>query len=349
MQKTLKEIASAINGKIIGDENTVITGISGIKEAQKGDITFLANPKYKSFIDTTHASAIIASKDITSSAKTIVQTENPSLAFTKVITMFTPSCETHPSGTSEKALVDKSAKVSQGVAIGPYSVIDKGAIIAEGVIIYPNCYIGKDVKIDKNTLIYPNVIIREGTIIGRNVIIHSGTVIGSDGFGYVEVEGEHRKIPQTGIVVIEDDVEIGANVVIDRARFGKTIIGEGTKIDNLVQIAHNVKIGPNSIIISQTGISGSTSIGKNAILAGQVGLVGHIELGDNVIVGAQAGVTKSVPSNTILLGSPAKPIAEQKKIFACISRLPELFDTIRKIKKKLGIDDPEATDDKKRS
>ncbi len=337
MTRTLSEIASAINGKILGDEMIIIKGVCGIKEAQEGDITFLANPKYKSFVETTKASAVIAAKDVTSPTKTIVQTDNPSLAFTKVISMFLPQGIKHPRGIAQSACIDKNAKVSSAAAIGAHSVIEEGAEISEGAIIYPNVYVGRNTKIGKNTLIYPNVTIRESTQIGENVIIHSGTVIGSDGFGYIDIGEEHHKIPQHGIVVIEDDVEIGANVAIDRARFGKTIIGKGTKIDNLVQIAHNVRIGPNSIIVSQAGISGSTTIGKNAILAGQAGLVGHIELGDNVIVGAQAGVTKSVPSDTIVLGSPAKPMSEQKRIFACIDRLPELFSTLQKIKKKLGI------------
>lgn len=337
MTRTLREIASAINGKICGDESIIIKGICGIKEAQEGDITFLSNPKYKSFIDTTKASAVITTKDIESPTKTIVQTDNPSLAFTKVISMFMPQEAKHPRGIAQSACIDKNAKVSGSAAIGAHSVIEENAELKENVIIYPNCYIGRSVKIGKNTLVYPNVTIREGTQIGENVIIHSGTVIGSDGFGYIDIGEEHHKIPQCGIVVIEDDVEIGANVTIDRARFDKTIVGKGTKIDNLVQIAHNVKIGPNSMIVAQAGISGSTTIGKNAILAGQAGLVGHIELGDNVIVGAQAGVTKSVPSDTIVLGSPAKPISEQKRIFAYIDRLQELFNTIQKIKKKLGI------------
>jgi len=348
MEKTLREIASAINGKIIGDKNIIITGVCDIKEAQQGDITFLAHPKYKSFLEKTHASAIITSKDIKFPSKAIVQTENPSLAFTKVISMFMPQHLKHPAGINhERAVISKDVKFGENVSVGACSVIEDGVSAAEGVVVYPNCCIGRDVKIGKNSLIYPNVTIREGSIIGENVIIHSGSVIGSDGFGYVEVEGVHHKIPQTGIVVIEDDVEIGANVTIDRARFGKTIIGKGTKIDNLVQIAHNVKIGPNSIIVAQAGISGSTSIGKHTILAGQAGLVGHIDLGDNVIVGAQSGVTKSFPSDTVVLGSPAKPISEQKKIFACISKLPDLFNTLKRIKKKVLKDDGESKHNKK--
>ncbi|MFH0731753.1 MAG: UDP-3-O-(3-hydroxymyristoyl)glucosamine N-acyltransferase [Candidatus Omnitrophota bacterium] len=344
MKKTLREIASAVNAKIIGKEDIVITGISDIKEAQEGDITFLAHPKYKPFAEKTKASAIIASKDARFPSKTVLQTENPSLAFTKVISMFRPSQPRHPKGIDVKAAINKNARVSGNASVGAYSVVEDAAEIADGVIIYSNCYIGAGVKIDKDTIIYPNVTIMEGTKIGSNVVIHAGSVIGCDGFGYIEVDGTHHKIPQVGIVVIEDDVEIGANTTIDRARFGQTVIGKGTKIDNLVQIAHNVKIGSNSIIIAQAGISGSSSVGKNTILAGQAGLVGHIELGDNVIVGAQCGVTKSFGSNTILLGSPANPIAEQKKIFACINKLPELFATIRKIKKKLFPEDAETED-----
>ncbi len=349
MGKTLKEIAAAINGKVIGDEDMVITGVCSIKEARQGDITFLANPKYKAFIEKTRASAIITSKDTEFPPKTTIQTEDPSSAFTKVISMFMPYGVKHPVGIDQKASIDKNAKLADNVCVGACSVIEEGAVIAEGVIIYPNCYIGRNTKIGKAVLIYPNVTIRERSIIGKNVIIHSGSVIGSDGFGYVEVDGTYHKIPQTGIVAIEDDVEIGANVSIDRARFGQTVIGRGTKIDNLVQIAHNVKIGPNSIIVSQAGISGSTTIGKNAILAGQVGLVGHIDLGDNVIIGAQSGVRKSVPSNTILLGSPARPISEQKRIYACIRKLPELFNTLKRIKKRLLLENGKAEDNKKPS
>ncbi len=347
MGKTLKEIASVINGKIIGDENIVITGVCDIKEAQEGDITFLAHPKYKPFIEKTRASAIITPKDIEFPPKATIQTENPSLAFTKVISMFMPRGAKHPRGIDKTASIDKNAKLADSACVGACSVIEEGAAIAEGAIVYPNCYIGRNVKIGKNTLIYPNVTVREGSIIGENVIVHSGTVIGSDGFGYAEVEGAYHKIPQTGIVAIEDDVEIGANVAIDRARFGQTVIGKGTKIDNLVQIAHNVKIGPNSIIVAQAGISGSTTVGKNTILAGQAGLIGHIDLGDNVIVGAQAGVSKSFPPNTILLGSPAKPISEQKKIFACMSKLPEMFKTLKRIKKKLLLENGETENNKK--
>jgi UDP-3-O-[3-hydroxymyristoyl] glucosamine N-acyltransferase len=201
-------------------------------------------------------------------------------------------------------------------------------VIEAGTFVGPSCRIGRDVRV------YPNVTIREETVIGDRVIVHSGTVIGADGFGYETVDGVHVKIPQTGSVLIEDDVEIGANVCIDRGRFQKTWIKKGAKIDNLVQIAHNVTVGENTLLISQSGISGSTELGKNVVLAGQAGLVGHITLGDNVIVGAGAGVTKSVPADTIVLGQPAKPISEQKRLFALINRLPELFREFAEMKKK---------------
>lgn len=337
MTKSLKEIASLIGGELIGDENLNIASVNGIREAQDGEITFLANPLYKPLLDTTKASCVITSKDVESSKKTIIRVDDPSMAFTKVISMFSiNTIQSLARGVDEKAVIGKDVKIGKDVSIAAYVVIEDGVEIEEGVSLYPHVYIGNNTKIAKFSQVYPNVTIRENSIIGSNVTIHSNSVIGSDGFGYVQIDGVHKKIPQTGIVVIEDDVEIGSNVSIDRARFGKTLIGKGTKIDNLVQIAHNVEIGENSIIVSQAGISGSSRLGKNVIIAGQAGIVGHVELGDNVIVAAQAGVSKSVDKDTILLGSPANPISEQKRIFACLHKLPELFKMVKELKNKLN-------------
>lgn len=336
MKKTLAEIASLIGGEIVGDDSVQISSVNGIREAQEGDITFLSNPLYRPLLDTTKASAVITSKQISSAPKPIIRTDNPSLAFSKVISIFKPTEENPISkGVHKTAVVGKDVALGRDIAIGPYVVIEDGSSIGNATIIYPHVYIGSSSSIGENVRIYPNVTLREGSVLGNNVIIHSGTVIGSDGFGYVKVGESHQKIPQAGKVVIEDDVEIGSNVSIDRARFDETLIGKGTKIDNLVQIAHNVKIGPNSIIVSQAGISGSSSLGKNVILAGQVGIVGHVEIGDNSIIAAQAGVAKSVPANSVMLGSPARPISEQKRIFSCIRNLPELFKTIRELKARL--------------
>jgi UDP-3-O-[3-hydroxymyristoyl] glucosamine N-acyltransferase len=338
MKKSIKEIALLVGGEIIGDEGIQISSVNGIREAQQGEITFLANPMYKPLMNTTKASAIITSKEITSAEKTIIRTEDPSEAFTKVVSLFSGSQDScsMPLGIHETVVIGKNVKLGTDVAIGAFVVIEDNTEIGDATALFPHVYIGKDSKIGSRTKIYPSVTIREGSVIGKRVTIHSNTVVGSDGFGYVQVKGAYQKIPQTGIVWIEDDVEIGSNVSIDRARFGKTFIGKGTKIDNLVQIAHNVYIGENSIIVSQAGISGSSRLGKNVILAGQAGIVGHIELEDNVIVAAQAGVTKSVPANSVVLGSPANPITEQKKIFALLHRLPELFKAVKELKDKVS-------------
>ncbi len=335
MPKTLKEIAEFINGEVIGDEKIVITGVAGIKEASCGDITFLANPKYQTYLDKTAASAIITSRDVESCSKPIIRTDNPSLAFTKVVSFIFPQEIKHFKGINPSAILGKNVKLGKDVAIGAYVVVEDDVFIGDKTIIYPGCYVGYHSRIGSDVLICANVTIREHTGIGNRVIIHSGTVIGSDGFGYVAVEGKHHKIPQLGSVVIGDDVEIGANVTIDRARFDKTVIGRGTKIDNLVQIAHNVIIGENCLIVAQVGISGSTTIGNNVILAGQVGVAGHITIGDNSIVMGQSGVTKSLPAGSIVWGLPTKPVDVAKKINACVQNLPKMHETLKELKKRI--------------
>jgi UDP-3-O-[3-hydroxymyristoyl] glucosamine N-acyltransferase len=335
MRKTLREIAEFLQGEIVGDDSVIITGISGIKEAASGDITFLANPKYLPLIDKTQASAIITSRQIKSAPKPIIRTENPSLAFSRLVSLLHPSLTRHPKGRHATAVLGQGVSLGKDVAIGAHAVIEDGVTIGDNTVVYAGCYIGPDTRIGKDTVIYPHVSVRERVVIGERVIIHSGAVIGSDGFGFVDVEGKHLKIPQAGIVEIGDDVEIGANVTIDRARFDKTIIGSGTKIDNLVHIAHNVVTGENCIIIAQAGVSGSTILGKNVTLAGQAGLVGHITVGDNAIVAAQGGVTKSVPPDTIVSGYPARPHEKAKRINACIQNLPRLYEMVNELKKKI--------------
>jgi UDP-3-O-[3-hydroxymyristoyl] glucosamine N-acyltransferase len=241
----------------------------------------------------------------------------------------------HFQGVHKSALLGKDVKLGKNAALGAYVVVDDGAQIGDNAVIYPGCFIGRQAKIGNNVLIYPNVSIRERVSIGNNVIIHSGTVIGSDGFGFVEVNGKHHKIPQVGTVEICDDVEIGANVTIDRARFDKTVIGRGTKIDNLVQIAHNVVIGENCLIVAQVGISGSTTIGNNVILAGQAGLVGHITVGDKARVTAKSGVIKSIPAGAMFAGYPARPFLENQKSHAHVHNLPKMFDLVKELKKKI--------------
>jgi len=335
MQKTLKEIAELINGEVVGDDDIVITGISGIKEADEGDITFVANPKYFPLIEKTRASAIITSREIKTAPKPIIRTDNPSLAFAKIVSSIVPCEVTHPKGIHRTAILGKDVSLGRNVALGPYTVIEDNVSIGDNTIIYAGSYVGHHAKIGSNTLIYANVSIRERVTIGNQVVIQSGSVIGSDGFGFVTMEGRHHRIPQVGTVIIEDNVEIGSNVTIDRARFDKTIIGRGTKIDNLVQIAHNVVIGENCFIVAQVGISGSATIGNNVTLAGQVGVAGHIKVGDNSIAMAKSGVSKSIPPGTTVWGYPAKPQKLAKRVNACVQNLPKLYNTIAELKKKI--------------
>lgn len=336
MKLTLQEIAHLVGGEVSGDPSIVIRGISGIKEAAEGDITFLANSKYATLLDSTKASAVIAHRDVSAPGKAFVHAENPSLAFAKVASVFFPQEAVYPRGVSPQAIISPKAKIGAHVSIGPFSIIEADASVADGTIIYGHCYIGAHAIIGAACLIYPHVCIRERVVVGKKVIIHSGSVIGSDGFGFAMVKGVQEKIPQIGTVVIEDDVEIGANVTIDRARFDKTVIGKGTKIDNLVQIAHNVIIGENCTIVAQAGISGSTVLGKNVILAGQAGLVGHIHIGDGAVVGAQGGVTKSVPAKTFVSGYPARPHDEAMRVIALTQKLPELYQKIKELEEKVA-------------
>lgn len=348
MNKTLEEIAELIDGEVVGDGRVIIRGVAGIQEAHSGDITFVANPKYFRYIEKTDASAIITPKDIKTAPKPIIRTDNPSLAFAKIISSIKPCESTHPKGIHPTAILGKGVTLGSDVALGPYVVIEDNVFIGDKSIIYAGCYVGHHTRIGSNTLIYPNVSIRESITVGNRVVIQSGTVIGSDGFGFVTIDGLHHRIPQVGTVIIEDDVEIGSNVTIDRARFDRTVIGRGTKIDNLVQIAHNVITGKNCFIVAQAGISGSTALGDNVTLAGQVGVVGHIKIGDNSIVMAQSGVSKSVPAQTTVWGCPAKPQKLAKRINAYVQNLPRLYNTVTELKKKIEELETQINADKRR-
>lgn len=335
MEKTLKEIARLLGGEVVGDCDVLISGIAGIKEAKQGDITFLNNNKYLEYLDTTNASAVVTSLDVKNTTKPILKTDNPSFALTRLASLFSPQKSAVKKGIHPQAIIGEKVTLGADVSIGAYVVIDDEVVIGPRCVIYPGVHIGYGSKVADDTIVYSNVSIRQETSIGKHVIIHDGTVIGADGFGYDTVKAIHHKIPHLGRVVIEDDVEVGANVTIDRARFDKTVIGQGTKIDNLVHIAHNVSIGKNCLIVAQVGISGSTTIGDNTIIAGQAGLTGHLSIGDNVIVGAQAGVTKSIPSNTFVSGYPAQPHKQAAKINAFMQRLPHLYKTVAGLKSRL--------------
>ncbi|MDO8581084.1 MAG: UDP-3-O-(3-hydroxymyristoyl)glucosamine N-acyltransferase [Candidatus Omnitrophota bacterium] len=335
MQKTLSQIAQIVKGEVVGDENLIITGLSGIQEAQSGDLTFIENEKYLPLVQHTKASALITPRHFECPGKSIVRTENPTLAFSALIGVFVKPELSLFKGIHPTALIGKKVDLGQNVTVGPYTVIEDHGRIGENTVISGGCYVGHHTTIGNNCLLYPHVSVREYTQIGDRVMIHSGSVIGSDGFGYTQVNGKHQKIPQIGIVLIEDDVEIGANVTIDRARINKTVIGRGTKIDNLVQIAHNVIVGEDCIIISQVGISGSVNIGKGVILAGQVGIAGHLSIGEGAIIAAKSGIHKSVPPHTQIFGYPGQPMDKARKINACIQRLPDYVKKIQELQKKI--------------
>jgi len=335
---TVSEVADLVGGTVVGDGSVSIGGVAGIKEAQEGEITFFGNPKYESYLASTGASAIIVPKEVDSqhSDKPLIQTDNPYLSFVKVIELLGPKPVRPAPGVHSSALVADSAKLDEGSCISGYAVVEEEATIGRNSAIFPFVYVGRGAVIGDDCVIYPNVTIRESAQIGSRVIIHSGTVVGSDGFGYTKDGAGHRKVPQTGIVIIEDDVEVGSNVSIDRATVGATIVKKGTKIDNLVQIAHNVLVGEHSIIVAQVGISGSTTVGKGVTLGGQAGLAGHIEVGEGTVVGGQAGVISSVPAGSLVSGYPAKPHREAMKLQASVQHLPELYKLVRQLEKRVN-------------
>jgi len=337
MQIALKDIAKLVNGKIVGDSDLFISSLSKIDEAKKGEITFLYLPAYEKFFAKTKASAILVKPDFTKSRSdiTYVEVEEPDKAFSALIVhYFSPSF--YLKGIDKTASVDSSAELGANVALGKNVVISAGCKIGSNVKIFHNTVLLENVVIGNDVIIFPNVSIREDCKLGNRVIVHSGTVIGSDGFGYKQDDnGVYHKIPQIGNVIIEDDVEIGANVTIDRAAIGSTIIKNGVKIDNLVQIAHNVLIDENSVMSAQVGISGSTKIGKNCILAGQVGVVGHIEITDGTVLTAQSGVSKSIKKPGYYFGYPAKELKTAKLIEAHSRNLPDYYKRITQLEEEV--------------
>jgi len=309
-----------------------ITGVASLQEAREGDITFFGNPRYLAQLRVSKATAVLVPSDFHEEIPAVLlRVGNPSAAFASVVAAFAPRDPAPVPGIHPSAVVSPQATLGEGVSVGPLAVIGEGAVIGARSVIEEGCLIGRNVRLGEECRLYPGAIIRERCILGNRVILQPGAVIGSCGFGYEFKEGRHVKIPQTGIVEIGDDVEIGANTTIDRARFGRTLIGEGSKIDNLVQIAHNVQIGAHSVICSQVGIAGSSRVGSYVTLAGQVGLAGHIEIGEKAVIGAQSGLSKNVPAGSMVLGAPAKPMKEWKQTNFYISQLGKLYDRVKEL------------------
>ena len=334
MNFTAGHIADKINGTVVGDRDVDIFNISKIEEGSKGSLTFLANPKYTEFIYTTKASAAIVSSDFEPTERielTLIKVKDPYSSFTTILELFDKDLSKRK-GISQLTDVDKSSKISDSSFIGSFSTVGENSIIGEKCIIENQVFIGNNVEIGNGCIIYPGVKILDDTIIGQNCIIHSSTTIGSDGFGFApNDDGSYKKIPQTGNVVIGDNVEIGSNSTIDRATLGSTIISNGVKLDNQIQVAHNVEIGENTAIAAQSGVAGSTKIGENCMIGGQVGIIGHIKIGDNVKIQAQAGVTSNIESNSRVTGTPAISYMNYNKSYIHFKNLPEI---VKKIDKK---------------
>ena len=332
----LVELAGHIGARVTGDGETLVTAIASLTEAGDTDISFLSEIRYADQVAQSKAGAVIVPEGFdgaTSANLLLVADVNEALE--QVLTLFAPPPDFPPTGIDPTARIAETAVLGEHVAIGPYVVISDQAEVGEDTVIAAGCYIGSKVKIGRDCFLAPNVVIGTRCEIGNNVIIHANTTIGTDGFGYRLVNGKHQKIPHIGIVVIEDDVEIGSNSCVDRAKFGKTIIGRGTKIDNLVQIAHNVHIGENCIIVAQVGIGGSCRLGNYVIIAGQVAVKEHTAIGDGAIAGAQCGVISDVEPGARVLGSPSRPLKSFFREVALMAKLPEMAKEIKRLRKQL--------------
>ena len=340
MNLTAIEIARKLNGRVNGNEKNLVTNLEKLEYAKPGSICFLSNLKYTNLLSNTLASVILVPKNFKFKSKTkatLVHVEDPYKAFMFILNEVSKNKQKNLSGIHSTAIIHPEARISKDAYIGPYVTIGSGSKIGVGVCINANCFIGSDVKIENETLIYPRVSIMDQIEIGKRCIIHSGVVIGSDGFGFIsENRGEQSKIPQLGNVIIKDDVEIGANTTIDRATLGSTLIEKGVKLDNLIQIGHNVEIGSNTVIAAQSGIAGSTKIGKRCTIGGQVGIIGHLVLGDDVKIQGQTGVINNIPNGKIYQGTPGIDFRSFYKSYSIFKKLPNFQSRLYRLEKILN-------------
>lgn len=335
---SVAELADLLNGTVVGDSNKTISGVSKIDQSFPGTLSFIANPKYEGFLSDTQASVVLVNRDSTlvSERITLIKVDDAYTAFCHVLNVYF-NTYSHKSGIESGAFIHPEAHLEEGVYVGSGSYISQGAHVGKNTKIYPGCYIGEQVKIGQNSVFYAGVKVYHDCKIGSQCLLHAGVVVGSDGFGHApQKDGTYMKIPQIGNVIIEDDVEIGANTTVDRATLGSTIIRKGVKLDNLIQVAHNVEIGENTVIAAHTGISGSVRIGKNCIIGGQVGFVGHIQIADGTQIGAQSGISKNVTEkNQQWIGSPIMPLREAFKTQVVYRNLPALKQRIEQLETEL--------------
>jgi UDP-3-O-[3-hydroxymyristoyl] glucosamine N-acyltransferase len=334
VEKRLKYIADLVKGKIVGDEDLIINGVNSLDRASQGDISSLFDNSYKDLATQTKASALLVSEELDLFEGPQVVVDNPKLAYARISAVFAPPVPRFP-GISKDAVIDKTAVIGNQVSVYPMAYVGKNAVIGDNTIIFPGAIIGEEAKVGSNTVIFPNVSIMHRCIIGSNVIINAGSVIGGDGFGFVKDNSENIKIPQVGIVQIDDNVEIGANNTIDRAAVGKTWIKRGVKTDNLVHIAHNVVIGEDSLIVGQAGIAGSTVLGREVIISSQSGVIDHTDIGDKAIIGPRSGVVKRVPAGEVVTGYPAVPHRSWLRMTSLTARLPKLLDRLKELEKRV--------------
>jgi UDP-3-O-[3-hydroxymyristoyl] glucosamine N-acyltransferase len=334
MKHTLGELAQFLGGELKGPADLPIEGIAAIDQATPREITFISQKRYARLVEASRAAAFMVAPDQAQLDRPLIIVPHPYLAYARLAALFAPARPRWP-GISDQAYLGREVQLGPDVSLAPFAVIGDRVRLGDRVTVMAGCVLGEDVSIGPDTLLYPNVTIMERCTIGARVIIHAGTVIGSDGFGFVPTAAGNVKIPQLGTVVIEDDVELGANCAIDRGALGETRIGRGSKLDNLVHLAHNVVVGEHSFLVAQVGVSGSTRLGKRVALGGQVGLAGHLEIGDGVQIGAKSGVNRSLPAGETVSGYPARPQQEWLKIMATLPRLPSLNQRMKQLEQKL--------------
>ena len=339
MQFTAEMIAGMLNGEIVGDKNAAVSTVSSIDGGKAGSLAYLTNPKYEQYIYTTEASIVLVDKTFEPKEEvkaTLIKVENVGECVLNLLEMYNAT-RPQKSGISKMASINEGASVGEGCYIGDFAVVERGAKLGNKVQIYPQCYIGDNVEIGEGTKLYPGVKVYEGCKIGRNCIIHAGAVIGADGFGFApKADGTFAKIPQLGNVIIEDNVEIGANTCVDRAKTDSTIIRSGVKLDNLIQVGHNVQIGSNTVMSAQVGIAGTTKIGSNCFVGGQVGFADHIVVGNGCKIGSQSGIDKGVADGETRFGSPALPGIQYHRSFAVFRNLPEMATKLRELEKRIN-------------
>ncbi|MDD5327814.1 MAG: UDP-3-O-(3-hydroxymyristoyl)glucosamine N-acyltransferase [Phycisphaerae bacterium] len=335
MEKTLGELAEYVGGRVVGDSSVVIKSASTLGRAGEGDISFLANDKYEKQIQTTKAGAVIVSKETPNVSAPLLVAEDPYYAFMQIMVLLHGYRKHKKVGISPRAAISDTAKIGADCHIHDFVTVSDDVKVGDGCIIYPGVFIGQGAAIGNDCIIYPNVAIYDGCKIGNRVIIHANTTIGSDGFGYATHKGMHHKIPQIGVVVIEDDVEIGSCCGIERGTLSDTIIGQGSKFADLIAIGHGARVGAHCLLVSQVAVAGSTTIGHHCIAGGQVGIVGHITIGNNVTIGAQAGVINNIPDGKVVLGSPAIEADQGKRAYSMIQYLPEIRQSVRKLENQI--------------